>query len=94
MFSQHEMKHKGVSRLVSVFSLDIQEEKSRFCVDLGPYRIILSTGVEGEDTDHDGFHFLGSCWFQLALSRAVRQVSPFVSMRGQGGPSRSHRPSC
>lgn len=51
MFSQHETKHKGASRLVSVFSPDIQEEKSRFRVDLGQYRIILSTGVGEEDTE-------------------------------------------
>lgn len=50
VFSQHEMKYKGSGYLVSVSSVDIQEEKQRFCVDLGQYRnFFLSMEIGEED---------------------------------------------
>lgn len=97
VFSQHEMQHQHGSHLPTVSSLDIQEEKWRFGVDLGQYRIVfffLSTGVGEEDIPSQQLSFAG---FLLAPSqpgaRQARQVPPSVSVRAGGGPARSHRRS-
>lgn len=78
VFSQHEMKYKGSGYLVSVSSADIQEEKQRFCGDLGQYRnFFFKYG------DWGGRHLITTaiiCWVpagsQLALCQAGQTGVP------------------